>query len=148
MSAQTQSKHVSDSSEQRAIEAEVLAAFSNELGVSVTSTAPPQLSMLKLDGYASGPPPVLVEVFAHVGPSKGGQRHKIAHDMTKLLLAEKLLGVPCRKVIAVIDKAAVSHLSRGWNHEFAEHFGIEVRVVPGFENRHEAMLAVQARQRR
>ncbi|MFO0646510.1 MAG: hypothetical protein U0326_09755 [Polyangiales bacterium] len=126
----------------------MLAALSLELGVTLPSPVPPQLAILKLDGYASGPPPVLVEVFAHVGPSKGGQRHKIAHDMTKLLLAEKLLDVPCRKVIAVIDEAAVSHLRRGWNQEFAERFGIEVCVVPGFENRHEAMLAVQARQRR
>ena len=140
--------HASDSSEQRAIEGDILAALAKALGVSFSAETPVPLEVLKLDGYAPGPPPVLVEVFAHVGPSKGGQRHKIAHDMTKLLLAEKLLAVPCRKVIAVIDKATVSHLSRGWNHEFADSFGIEVRVVPGFENRHEAMLAVQARQRR
>lgn len=91
---------------------------------------------------------MLVEVFAHVGRSKSGQRHKIAHDMTKLLLAERLLGVPCRKVIAVIDEAAVAHLRRGWDGDFAEHFGIEVRVVQGFGDRHEALRDVQARQRR
>lgn len=148
MSAQTQARHASDSSGQRAIEADVLVALSNELGVSVTSTAPPQLSMLKLDGYADAAIPVLIEVFAHVGRSKGGQRHKIAHDMTKLLLAERLLGVPCRKVIAVIDEAAIAHLRGGWNREFANSFGIELRVVPGFVDRHAEMLLVQARQRR
>ena len=141
-------RHASDSSEQRAIEVEVLVALGRELGVAITSTAPPQLSILKLDGYASAEVPVLVEVFAHVGRSKGGQRHKIAHDMTKLLLAERRLGVACRKVIAVIDEAAVAHLRGGWNREFAESFGIEVRVVPGFVERHAEMLAVQARQRR
>ena len=141
--------HASDSSEQRAIELEVLLALESILYVRFMKEVPAALGKLKLDGYSAGSPPTLVEVFAHVGPSKGGQRHKIAHDMTKLLLAEKLLGVPCRKVIAVIDEAAVSHLRRaGWNREFAEGFGIEVRVVPGFEGHHETMRAVQLRQRR
>ena len=91
---------------------------------------------------------MLVEVFAHVGPSKSGQRHKVANDMAKLLLAERRLGVHCRKVIAVIDAAAVAHHKGGWVGEFAREFGFEVIVAPGFEVRHEAMRVVQARQRR
>ena len=148
MSTRSESRHASDSAKQREIEREVLAALSLELGVSIPSPLPPQLATLKLDGYVSGPVPVLVEVFAHVGPSKGGQRHKIAHDMTKLLLAEKLLGVPCRELIAVIDKAAIAHMAKGWDGAFADAFGIERKVVPGFEDRHEAMREVQVRQRR
>jgi hypothetical protein len=143
-----QIRHASDSAEQRAVELEVLTALAKEFGVVFSSDLPSRLAGLKLDGYASAAPPVLVEVFAHVGLSKSGQRHKIAHDMTKLLLAEKLLGVPCRKMIAVIDEAAVAHLRRGWNHEFAAHFGLDVRVVPGFRDRHEALRRVQERQRR
>ena len=140
--------HASDSREQRAAEKDIRDALAAELGVTFLTQHPPALGTLKLDGYAPGPPPVLVEVFAHVGPSKGGQRHKIAHDMTKLLLAEKLLGVPCRKVIAVIDEAAVAHARKGWNGEFAKAFGFELRVVTGFTDRHEALRAVQERQRR
>lgn len=140
--------HASDSAPQRAIEPEVLTALGRELGVTFATARPSPLDGMRLDGYAPAAPPVLVEVFAHVGRSKSGQRHKIAHDMTKLLLAEKLLGVPCRKVIAVIDEAAVAHLRRGWDGDFAEHFGIEVRVVQGFGDRHEALRNVQARQRR
>ncbi len=139
--------HASDSAEQRAIEIDVRRALETMLAVTFADPDP-LLRGLKLDAFAPGPPPVLVEVFAHVGPSKSGQRHKVANDMAKLLLAERRLGVPCRKMIAVIDQAAIAHHGRGWVGEFAKEFGFEVIVVPGFEVRHEAMRAVQARQRR
>ena len=87
----------------------------SHLFVHFVKNLPPELGKLKLDGFAPGAPPVLGEVFAHVGRAKGGQRHKIAHDMTKLMLAEKRLGVPCRKVIAVIDEAAIAHMDKGWD---------------------------------
>lgn len=142
-------KHASDSAEQRALEYEILVALAKELSVMFMHDVPPELAGMKLDGYACGERPTLVEVFAHVGRSKGGQRHKIAHDMTKLLLAERLLDVPCRKIIAVIDEAAVMHLRRpGWNREFVDRFEIDVLVVKGFEGAHAAMRAVQQRQRR
>ena len=142
-------QHPSDSSEQRAIEVKVLRALEFELAVTFSdANADPRLRGLKVDGFAPGPPPLLVEVFAHVGPSKSGQRHKVANDMAKLLLAERRLAVPCRKVIAVIDRVAIAHHKRSWIGEFAEGFGVEVRVVSGFEAMHEAMLAVQGRQRR
>lgn len=139
--------HASDSAEQRAIESEVLSVLATSLEVTFTD-ADPQLRGLKVDAFAPGPPPVLVEVFAHVGPSKSGQRHKVANDMAKLLLAERRLGVPCRKVIAVIDPAAIAHHAKAWIGEFAGAFGIDVRVVPGFERHHEALREVQLRQRR
>lgn len=140
--------HASDSREQRAAEKDIRGALAQELGVTFLEAHPERLGSLKLDGYAPGPPPVLVEVFAHVGPSKGGQRHKIAHDMTKLLLAERLLGVPCRKVIAVLDEAAIAHTRRGWDGVFAKEFGIELHPVKGLDDRHEMLRAVQLRQRR
>ena len=140
--------HPSDSAEQRAIELEILLALEKVLFVRFTNNPPPALGGLKLDGFAAGSPPTLVEVCAHVGRSKRGQRHKIAHDMTKLLLAERRLAVPCRKVIAVIDEAALAHLTRGWGGDFAREFGIELKVLAGFDDRHEALLAVQARQGR
>lgn len=139
--------HPSDSAEQRAIEVDVLRALEALLTITFAD-ANPALGGLRVDAFAPGAPPVLVEVFAHVGPSKSGQRHKVANDMAKLLLAERRLGVQCRKVIAVIDRAAIAHHERGWVGEFAQAFGFEVIVVPGFEMRHEAMRAVQARQRR
>lgn len=141
-------RHASDSSEQRAIELEVLHALEAILYVRFLKNLPATLGKLKLDGYADGSPPTLVEVFAHVGRAKGGQRYKIAHDMTKLLLAERRLGVPCRKVIAVIDETAIAHMTQGWDGAFAKEFGIEVKVVPGFDDRHEVLRKVQERQRR
>ena len=109
---------------------------------------PAELMGLRLDGYAAGSPAVLVEIFAHVGASKAGQRRKIVNDMAKLVLAERLLDVPCRKLIAVIDHAAIAHFEGSWAGEFARHFDIERLVVPGMEHRRDAMRAVQERQRR
>ena len=110
--------------------------------------APSVLSGLKLDGFADGDKPVCVEVFAHVGPCKPGQQRKLSRDMTKLLLAERRLGKPCRKVIVVGDAAAVGHLSKGWDGEFAREFGIELLVVDVGEDVRRALLTAQERQRR
>jgi hypothetical protein len=138
--------HASDSSEQRAMEVRVLTALGGDLGVDLTCVRPPALAGMRLDGFAAGVEPVLVEVFAHVGSSKAGQQHKIADDMTRLLLAERLLGVPCRKLIAVIDPDAVKHLVGGWRGQFSRAFGIEVRVVHGFAEAYAALRQVQQRQ--
>lgn len=108
----------------------------------------PCLSGLKLDGFADGHTPVCVEVFAHVGPCKAGQQRKLSRDMTKLLLAERRLGKPCRKVIVVGDAAAVGHLTNGWDGEFAREFGIELLVVDVGEVHCRAVRAAQERQRR
>lgn len=51
------------------------------------------------------------------------------NDMCKLLLAEKKLGKPCRKIFVVSDQDAVSHLKNSWQGEFAKTFGIELQVV-------------------
>lgn len=43
---------------------------------------------MDVDGV-SAEPPVFVEVFAHQGPLKGGQRHKIAGDVLKLSVSKQ-----------------------------------------------------------
>lgn len=132
-------------SEQRALALEMLLRLETVLFVRFATNPPPALGKLALDGFAAGSPPTLVEVFAHVGRARRGERHAIAHAMTKLLLAERRLAVPCRKVIAVIDAAALAHLDKGWGGDFAREFGIELKVLAGFEDRHDALRAARAR---
>jgi hypothetical protein len=102
-----------------------------------------------LDAFAErdGSTPILVEVFAHVGPCKTGQHRKLSRDMTKLLLAERRLARPCRKIIAVIDEQAIAHTTRGWDGEFARDFGIELRTVTVPESLRAEIAGAQVRQR-
>jgi hypothetical protein len=140
-------EHPSSSAVQQATEPALLEKAEQHLGVRF-SDIPPCLHGLKLDGFADGDMPVCVEVFARVGPCKAGQKRKLSRDMTKLLLAERRLGKPCRKVIVVLDTAAVGHLTDGWDGEFAREFEIELLVVEFGEAIRNAVQAAQERQRR
>ncbi|MFH1865362.1 MAG: hypothetical protein ABIK85_05705 [Candidatus Eisenbacteria bacterium] len=137
--------HPSTSAEQQTAEALIRSALSRQLAVSF-SAPPASLAGLKLDAFATGPPPVLVEIFARVGKSKSGQMRKLSRDMAKLLLAERRLAKACRKVLAVIDPDAVAHFENGWDGEFAKTFGIELVVVAVDEGVRSGILAAQKRQ--
>ena len=76
----------SDSSTQRDAERLILDAVARSVGVLLT---PNRLTLrngafVDVDGVATDES-VLVEVFAHQGHLKGGQRHKIAGDALKLI---------------------------------------------------------------
>ena len=99
-----------------------------------------------LDGYVDGPIPICVEAWAHQGRAKGGQPHKVMRDFCKLLLVERLLGRPCRKVFAVCDEAAIAFLRNSWQGQFAEEFGIECVVVEIAECTRQQVRDAQVRQ--
>lgn len=144
----TDIEHPSTSTAQLAAEESIRTALAGRLGVAF-QPPPPALKGLRLDAYAPGPPHVLAEIFARVGKSKPGQVKKLSRDMAKLVLAERRLeGEPCRKVIAVMDKAAVAHFERGWDGEFARTFGIEIVVVNVDQAVRDAVVAAQRRQYR
>jgi hypothetical protein len=76
----------SDSTAQRRAEGLILEAVAQEVGVSLH---PQRLQLVSgavvdVDGVAADES-VLVEIFAHQGQLKGGQRHKIAGDALKLI---------------------------------------------------------------
>lgn len=128
-------QHPSSSTEQSHAEGAIRALLSEQLKVSF-SDPPDCLGKLRLDAYADDRLPVLVEIFAHVGPCKAGQRRKLSRDMTKLLLAERLLGRRCRMLIAVVDEQVIPRAASSWDGDFASRFGIEfVRVAVADELR-------------
>ena len=45
------------------------------------------------------------EIFAHIGKPKKAQDNKIANDILKMLLLEKITGKQYRKVLVVCDAA-------------------------------------------
>lgn len=143
-----QPRHASSSDEHQQAERDIKALLASALNVQWFAQPPDALSRLQLDAYSDGDLPTLVEVFAHVGPCKAGQRRKISRDMTKLLLAERWLGRACRKVIAVPTEAEKAHVLRGWDAEFARAFDIEVIAVDAPAPLLERLAAAQLRQTR
>lgn len=117
-----------DSSIQRKAEAVIRKELEGKLGCSL-GTSPADLGGLKLDGFCDAECPICVEIWAHQGSAKSAQQAKVMKDMCKLLLAEKKLGRPCRKIFVVADQDAVSHLENSWQGEFAQQYGIELQVV-------------------
>jgi hypothetical protein len=72
---------------------------------------------------------VLVEVFAHLGRLKGGQRHKVQGDALKLITLAR--SRPASKlIIAFCDQEAADCVRGGsWLAEALRAWGVEVRVA-------------------
>lgn len=126
------SPHASDSAAQRDAEREAIAVLSRDIGLPLV---PRRLdlgdaSCVNVDGFHDGPPAVLAEVFAHQGPLKGGQRHKLISDAFKLLAASKVLFASGAHVMLVLtDDQAAAGVRAGWRGLALKALGVEVRTV-------------------
>jgi len=147
MSTSPSKQHPGDSAEQREAEREILEAVSRELGVPLDGK-PDIAQRMQLDGFQDGDLPICVEIWAHQGPAKSAQRAKVMKDMCKLLYVEKLLGRPCRKILAVSDPQCLGFLDNSWQGQFAAEFGIERIVVPMSVDMRERVRQAQTRQYR
>ncbi|MCH9031114.1 MAG: hypothetical protein IIB00_02500 [candidate division Zixibacteria bacterium] len=136
----------SDSTIQRQAEVVIRARLEKELGCNLVETSK-YLKKLKLDGFCDSELPILIEIWAHQGRAKPAQQAKVMKDMCRLLLAEKLLGKPCRKIFVVSDQIAISHLKNSWQGEFAKSFGIETKVIPIDSELKRLILLAQKRQK-
>lgn len=122
--------HPSSSHEQREAEALILEAIGERLQ---TPVAPKRVNLpggsyVDVDGV-SEEPPVFVEVYAHQGLLKGGQRHKIAGDVLKLVTLGKA-HPPARLVLAFADDVTARQVrNKGWLAEAVVTWGIEVEVL-------------------
>jgi hypothetical protein len=139
--------HPSDSAAQRDAEPLILVALGIKLGVVL---APKRLDLpggaqCDVDGV-SADEMVLVEVFAHQGPLKGGQRGKIARDALKLItLGQDRPGA--RLIIALTDEASAKPLkAKSWLAEALATFKIEVVLVDLDEVTRAAVAGAQVRQ--
>jgi hypothetical protein len=90
---------------------------------------------------------ILCEVYCRLGALKAGQKHKIASDMLKLLLAESELGGTWRKVICLVDDAARRTIGgKSWQQAAAARLRFEVITVALPADVRERVRAAQARQ--
>ncbi|MFQ5735101.1 MAG: hypothetical protein ACE5KM_24470 [Planctomycetaceae bacterium] len=140
-------EHASNSSVQRLAEAEILDVLQERWNVRFEDG--PQIDRrVDLDGFVDGANPICVEAWAHQGRAKGGQKGKVMRDFCKLLLVEKLLGKPCRKIFVACDSEALAFLNNSWMGHFADEFGIERIVVDVSGETRQRIRNAQQKQRR
>ena len=140
--------HASDSTAQRDVEPVILAALSAALNVELLPRrrlAFPSGAWCEVDG-ASVDENVLVEVFAHQGAGKGGQRGKIARDALKLM-ALRHHRPNARLLIALADRQLVDSLTaKSWLAEALRTFSVDVVYVEITAGARAAIADAQVRQ--
>lgn len=141
-------KSASDSSAQQAAERLILDAVAHSVGVEL---CPRRLTLVggavvDVDGVAADES-VLVEVFAHQGELKGGQRHKIGGDALKLItIARGRVPAP-RLVLAFADPAMTTFFAgKSWLAAAVIAWDIEVVVAELDDAVREGIRTAQARQ--
>lgn len=140
-------KAAGDSIEQRLAESALLEELGKKLGVTLTKKTLrlPDGGRLELDG-ASDAPPIICEAWAHIGPAKVAQKHKLMTDAFKLSFASLFLPSGTRKILVMADPEAARHLrGRGWMAQALKANNIELHFV---ELRAETIDAVRAAQKR
>lgn len=91
---------------------------------------------------------IIGEIFAHIGKPKKAQDNKIANDVLKMLLLEKITGQQYRKMIVVCDAAEQKKLyGQSALAESIRQFGIEIMYIELDEDMREQVIKAQELQR-
>ena len=123
--------HGSDSSVQREAQLMMLEQLGDELDC--TLAIDDRIGAMEIDGVSQSPP-ILVETWAHQGPPRGGQYHKVMNDAFKLIYARSIFKgaeqPKLRLMLAFADaRAAAPFCGKSWRAQALDAAGIEVRVV-------------------
>lgn len=91
---------------------------------------------------------IIGEIFAHIGKPKKAQDNKIANDILKMLLLEKITGTHFRKIIVVCDEEEQKKL-QGLSAlaESIRQFGIEIMKIEIGDDLRNMILDAQKRQK-
>ena len=88
------------------------------------------------------------EILAHIGKPKKAQDNKIANDILKMLLLEKITGKQFRKIIVVCDEAERNKLlGQSVLAESIRQFGIEIMYVGLEDSMRKLIVEAQERQK-
>jgi hypothetical protein len=140
--------HDSDSAAQRGAERHILVEVERSVG---RSLSPARLTLaggasVDVDGVAEDQS-VLVEVFAHQGALKGGQRHKIATDVLKLITIAREREPRPRLLLAFAEpRLAEWAAGASWLAASIASWGVEVIVVDLDDSVRSQIATAQARQ--
>lgn len=140
-----------DSREQRHAEQVMLELLGARLGITLV---PRRIVLddgirVEVDG-ADAELTVLVEAWAHQGPPKAAQKHKVLADVLKLLHVAATLPVAPRLVLCLSDPEAARHFTsaRSWAAHALRGFAIEIALVELPADVRTEVLAAQQRQYR
>lgn len=91
---------------------------------------------------------IIGEIFSHIGKPKKAQDNKIANDILKMLLLEKLEHKTYRKIIVVCDEEERMHLEgSSVLSECIHQFGIEIKLIEIDDDLRNILISAQKRQR-
>lgn len=91
---------------------------------------------------------IIGEIFAHIGKPKKAQDNKIANDILKMLLLEKITGKKFRKIIAICDEAEMKKLQgQSALAESIRQFGIEIMFIEIDNNMRSQIIKAQELQK-
>ncbi|MEU1687923.1 hypothetical protein [Micromonospora sp. NPDC005707] len=140
-----------DSAVQRHAEAVMLSLLADRLGVGLSPRrfVLEDGSRVEVDG-ADERLAVLVEVWAHQGPPKSAQKHKVLADAFRLMFVASSLTTPPRLVLCLSDVEAAHHFTtaRSWAAAALRAFGVEVELVELPPETRSEIRAAQRRQYR
>ena len=144
-------KPAGDSAEQRVAEGWLIQALSEKKGIRLTKKKLflDQGSWIELDGFCESPP-VLCEAWAHIGPPKSAQKHKVMTDAFKLLFVSKLIKEPAsEKILLFADPDAAAHFQgKSWMAQCLLKHEITVEVLVPPADLRVIILRAQTRQYR
>jgi hypothetical protein len=140
------------SHEQRAAERVMLDLLGRRLGVDLEPgvLTVPSGARVELDGTDPARS-LLVECWAHIGPPKSAQKHKVHSDALKLTWISQTLYPRPRLVLCFADREAAAHFlpsSRSWAARALQDLGIAVEIVELPHDLREQLKAAQRRQYR
>ena len=131
----------SSSAEQMRAEEKIFALVEKTLGIRLEKN--PKL-YLSNNEYTY----IIGEIFAHIGKPKKAQDNKIANDILKMLLLEKMAKRNYRKIIVICDEAEKRKLlGMSALSESIRQFGIEILYIPIDEALRQEILNAQERQK-
>ena len=91
---------------------------------------------------------IVGEIFAHIGKPKPAQNKKIANDILKMLLLDKISKTVYRKILVVCDKEELKALQgQSALSESIRQFGIEVLFVEIDDKVKQQIVDAQSRQK-
>ena len=117
--------HASDSTEQQTAEGYLLNSLGNDINIALhpKKLLLPSGSSVQIDGI-NEEGKVLCEIYARIGKIKGSQPDKVASDILKMLLVEKLLGGNWKKYYCFAsDEAAALFKGKSWVANVAMEMG-------------------------
>ncbi|MFI7492700.1 hypothetical protein ACIBXA_30415 [Micromonospora echinaurantiaca] len=140
-----------DSAAQRRAEGIMLGLLGERVGCVLTPRrfSLPDGVRVEVDG-ADEDLTVLVEAWAHQGPPKAAQKHKVLADAMRLLFVASTLATPPRLVLCLSDGEAARHFTtaRSWASAALRAFDIDVEVVELPADVRAEIIAAQQRQYR